>query len=347
MRKVITVIIVLISLGFVYAGTILWLYFRDNKMSNFTDCFEIYVYPETTASQVLTIIADSASVKSIKSLKRTFKDKQVETYLQPGHYIIEPEFSSVYVARMLNNAWQSPVKLVLEGTMRSREAVARRISAQMMIDSVSVVNALKDSALLAKFGHDTTNFFSLIYPATYELIWTDGMETILSKQKQALDAFWTKARLEKASKLGLTREEVSILASIVKGETNYEPEMPKIAGVYLNRLAIGMKLQADPTVVYCYGYILNRVLRSHLTIDNPYNTYKYAGLPPGPIMVPTKACLEAVLNADYGAATRGAKGNLYFCASPEFNGSHLFAHSYSEQLRNAKAYQRALNNRNK
>ncbi len=334
-----------------FGATKAWLYLRDNKMSNFETCAEVYIYPTTTAEEAMTMIADSAGVKSIKSLKRAFKDKQVSEYIQPGHYIINPEYSSVYVARMLNNCWQSPVKMTLAGTMRLKGVIAKKISSQLMMDSLAVHNALEDEEFLKSYGFTPQNVFSLIMPATYEMYWTASIKDVFDKQKAAYDAYWTEERLAAAKELGLSKEEVSILASIVKGETNYEPEMPKIAGVYLNRLAIGMKLQADPTIVFCYDYSLDRVLRKHLQVDSPYNTYKHYGLPPGPIAVPTKACLDAVLYPDFGGtaekpAPRGSKGNLYFCASPDFNGSHLFAHSYSEHLRNARAFQRALTLRN-
>ena len=126
-----------------------------------------------------------------------------------------------------------------------------------------------------------------------------------------------------------------MLASIVNGETNHVPEMPSVAGVYLNRLHKGMKLQADPTVAFCLDYSVNRILKKHLEIDSPYNTYLYAGLPPAPICVPSRAALEAVLNPD-------SHGYLYFCASPDFDGTHRFAATYAEHLRNARAYQQAL-----
>ena len=154
------------------------------------------------------------------------------------------------------------------------------------------------------------------------------------------DAFWTDERVSKAKALGLSKEQVSTVASIVAGETRAEQEFAKIAGVYLNRYNIGMRLQADPTVCYCYGYTLNRVLLKHLEVDSPYNTYKYAGLPPGPICTPGKAYLDAVLNPD-------KHGYLYFCASASFDGTHNFAVSYDQHLRNAREFQTALNARNK
>lgn len=319
-------------------AAVLGRWFVDNKQPNFKREAVIYVYPEMDAQQVLQYIADSAGVQRLKSLKRAFEDKQVGTYIQPGRYVVKPSSTSVYVARMLNNQWQTPTSLVLSGTMRDKGAIARKIANQMMVDSASVYAALNDDALLSKYGFNSTNVFSLIIPDTYEMYWTASIEDILQKQKDAWDAFWTEDNLRKAKALGLTKEEVSIVASIVKGETNYEPEMPSVAGVYLNRLRIGMRLQADPTVAYCFGYKLNRILLKHLEVDSPYNTYMYAGLPPGPIAVPTKACLEAVLNPD-------RHGYLYFCANSDFSGTHKFAVTYSEHLRNAREFQTALNNR--
>ena len=150
--------------------------------------------------------------------------------------------------------------------------------------------------------------------------------------KEAL--YW----FQKAADQGLTQKEVSVVASIVKAESNHEPEYPSIAGVYLNRLHQGIRLQADPTVAYCFDYKLNRVLFKHLEYDSPYNTYRNDGLPPGPICVPDKASLEAVLNPD-------RHGYLFFCASPEMDGTHRFARTLSEHNRNAREFQRALDAR--
>ena len=231
--------------------------------------------------------------------------------------------------------WQSPVRLVLSGTMRQKGAIARKISAQLLLDSASVAAALEDSVLLADRGFRPDQVFALMMPDTYEVFWTDPMSVILDKQKAAYDAFWTEENKEKARTQGLTPAEVSVLASIVNGETNHVPEMPAVAGVYLNRLHKGMKLQADPTVAYILDYKVNRILKKHLEIDSPFNTYLYAGLPPAPICVPSRSALEAVLNPD-------GHDYLYFCASPDFDGTHRFAATYPEHLRNARAYQKAL-----
>ena len=179
-----------------------------------------------------------------------------------------------------------------------------------------------------------------VIPDTYQILWTASVADIFDRFKKEADAYWTDQRVELARKQGLTPVQVSTLASIVDGETQYGPEQPTVAGVYLNRLRTGMLLQADPTVAYCYDYSLNRILTRHLSIDSPYNTYKYAGLPPGPISCPPKSCLDAVLYAQN-------HNYLYFCADPSFNGSHRFAATYSEHLNNARAFQRALDARTK
>jgi len=314
-------------------------WYSDNKKGNFSREAVIYIYPGTGAEEAFNAIADSAGVLRPSSLRRAFNDKRVDEFIQPGRYTVSPSSSSVYVARMLNNGWQTPTRLVLSGTMRRKGDIARKIGNQMMVDSAEVAAALSDDALLSKFGFNSTNVFSLFIPDTYEMYWTASVEEILQKQKDANDAFWTEDNIAKAKKQGLTKEEASILASIVKGETNYEPEMPSVAGVYLNRLHIGMLLQADPTVAYCFDYEPNRILLRHLQVDSPYNTYKYPGLPPGPISVPTKACLNAVLNPDQ-------HGYLYFCANSDFSGTHKFASTLAEHTRNAREFQAALNRRN-
>lgn len=338
MKKFWTIISVILAFDALVLGGYAWDWYSNNRLSNFSGRADIYIYPGSSPETVLASIPDSVVINR-KRMERVFM-KNIADTLVPGHYVIEPGKPSVYLPRMVNNGWQTPVNLVLSGTMRLKGQIARKISRQMMIDSVSVANALEDSALLSGYGFAPMNVFSLIIPDSYQMYWTASIEDILAKQKAAYDAFWTKENLEKAEGLGLTKEQVSIVASIVKAESNHEPEYPSIAGVYLNRYRIGMRLQADPTVAFCHGYTLNRILFKHLEVDSPYNTYKYEGLPPGPICVPDKASLEAVLNPD-------RHGYLYFCASAAFDGTHKFASTLSEHNANAREFQRALNARKK
>jgi UPF0755 protein len=277
----------------------------------------------------------NAGVVRPGSLKRCFDKMDVAGNIKPGRYVISTESPSIYVARMLVFGWQTPQKLTLSGTMRSKGSIAKKISSQMMVDSVSVATALNDPVFLAGYGFTPENVFALFLPDTYEMFWTASVTEIFSRMKKEYDAFWNSDRLAKARAQRLTPMQVSVLASIVSGETLKSFEYPVIAGVYLNRYRKGMKLQADPTVAFCYDYKLDRILKKHLTVDSPYNTYKHVGLPPAPINVPPKACLDAVLEPQQ-------HNYIYFCASPAFDGTHRFAVSYSDHLKNARAFQREL-----
>lgn len=328
------IVLVAALLAVVVLGAVGGRWFADNRKPNFSGSADLYVRPGMTVGEVVGQIPDSVVVNR-RSLARVVRKGLSDNDLKPGHYVVEKSKPSVYVVRMLRNGWQTPVNLVFSGTMRLKGQIARKIGNQMMLDSSAVAEALGDSALLAGYGFTPSDVFSLIIPDTYQVYWTASMKDILDKQKAAYDAFWTPENLAKAEVQGLTPKQVSIVASIVKGESNYAPEYSSIAGVYLNRLHQGMRLQADPTVAFCFGYTLNRILLKHLEVDSPYNTYRYDGLPPGPICVPDRLCLEAVLNPD-------RHGYLYFCASAAMDGTHKFASTYSEHLRNAREFQRAL-----
>lgn len=173
-------------------------------------------------------------------------------------------------------------------------------------------------------------------PNTYEFYWTTDAEELVTRMKREYDRFWNDERKEKATALGLTPLQVSVLASIVQAETAKEDEKPRVAGLYLNRLKIGMILNSDPTVIFAHrDFTIKRVLNWHLKIDSPYNTYKYAGLPPGPINVPSAPSIDAVLNHEQHEY-------IYMCAREDFSGYHRFAISYQQHLQNAKMYQKAL-----
>ncbi len=330
------VVLFAILAGVVAVGIFGGRWYGDNRKANFTGKADLYVYPDQSVADVLAAIPDSIVLRP-RSLRRVMAGLS-DSDLKPGHYVVEKGKPSIYVPRMLRAGWQTPVNLTLSGMMRQKGAIARKISRQMMLDSTTVMNALNDKELLSSYGFTPEDVFSLFIPDTYEVYWTDSMKEILDKQKAAYDAFWTADNLRLASAQGLSPKEVSIVASIVKSESNYEPEYPSIAGVYLNRLHQGMKLQADPTVAFCFDYTLSRILYKHLEVDSPYNTYLYEGLPPGPICVPDKPSLKAVLDPD-------RHGYLFFCASAAMDGTHKFAATLSEHGRNAREFQRALDMR--
>lgn len=339
-KKVLTVFFSISALLVALAAFVAGRYYNDNRRANFSKDYVLCVYPDMSVQAVKDSLAVGAGLIRPRSLDRVFAKLELDQKMKPGRYVIAPEHSSIYVARMLVFGWQTPQNLTLSGTIRTKGVLAKKISMQMMVDSASVHAALNDDDFLSRYGFTSEDVFGMILPDTYQMYWTASVEDIFDRFKKEYDAFWTPERLTKAEAQKLTRKQVSTVASIVSGETLKDFEYPKIAGVYLNRYRKGMKLQADPTVCFCFDYTLDRVLKKHLTVDSPYNTYKYAGFPPAPINVPPKACIDAVLNPD-------KHGYIYFCASPDFDGTHRFAVSYSEHMKNARAFQRVLTARRK
>lgn len=334
-KNIIIGILAAVAVVIAVCGFVAGRYYIDNKKPNFTEKYVLYVYPDMTASQVVDSLQARAGVVRQGSVVRCFDKMDVAGKMKPGRYVVDTDATSIYVARMLVFGWQTPQNMTLSGTMRSKGRIAKKISAQMMVDSLAIDTALNDPEFLAAYGFTPENVFAMILPDTYQMFWTASVKEIFDRLKKEYDAFWNEERLAKAKAQKLSPMQVSVLASIVSGETLKDFEYPVIAGVYLNRYRKGMKLQADPTVCFCYDYKLDRVLKKHLTIDSPYNTYKYVGLPPAPINVPPKACLDAVLNP-------GNHKYIYFCASPAFDGTHHFAVSYTEHMKNARAFQREL-----
>lgn len=310
-------------------------WYVDNKYPAFEGNCDLFIYPDTTVRQIEERIDTCCTLKFPGSIDRVFKKEDVASNMKPGHYVIEKGKPAVYVARMINHGWQTPVSMTLSGTIRSKERLARIISKQMMVDSLTVDKSLRDDDFLSGYGFSSKNVFSLILPDTYQLYWTADINEIFDRFRKEYDEFWNEERLKKASKIGLTPGQVSVLASIVAGETRAEKEFSRIAGVYMNRLNKGMKLQADPTICYIYDYKINRVLKKHLEADSPFNTYKYAGLPPAPINVPGKKYIDSVLDYE-------RHNYIFFCANPAFDGTHNFAVDYSAHLQNARAYSKAL-----
>ena len=340
MQKKYIYIIIVALMAAIAGGVIFGRWYNDKRRANFTDRYVLLVRPDTPVSDVFDSLMTRAGVQRSRSLRRCFEEVGVEVRMKPGRYVIEPSYTSIYVARMLANGWQTPGRLTLSGTIRTKEKLAQKIASQMMADSASVVQALDSAEFLARYGFTPENIFAMILPDTYQMYWTASVKDIFDRLKKEYDAFWTKERLEKAKIQKLTPLQVSVVASIVSGETLKDFEYPRIAGVYLNRYRKGMKLQADPTVAFCFNYEPDRILKKHLQVDSPYNTYRYAGLPPAPINVPPKACLDAVLSPENHKY-------IYFCASPDFDGTHRFAVSYNDHLKNAREFQRALTKRNK
>ena len=299
----------------------------------------LYIYVPTGATFSHLLDSLSTHLRRPKAFVRAARKERLPERLKGGRYQLKEEMNNKTMVRMFALGWQTPVNLVVAGNIRSVEKLAAILSRPLETDSLSMLLTLKDDAFIGSMGFDSTSLFSLILPNTYHVYWNTSPPKVLERLYKEYRTFWNEERMNTASAMGFTALQVSTLASIVYEETRYQPEMPAIAGVYLNRLKIGMLLQADPTLLFALrDPTIRRVLSKDTKVDSPYNTYKHKGLPPGPICVPSLATLDAVLHYQ-------THNYLYFCANPEFNGSHLFAANYAEHLRNAKAYHRALNQR--
>lgn len=256
--------------------------------------------------------------------------------VKPGRYLIDSSANNLDIIKKLKNGGQTPVKLTFNN-LRLKKDLAQRLSRSLEPSEEQFLTALKDPATAASYGLDSNTFMVMFIPNSYEVYWNNSVKTIFDKMHKEYEKFWTPERLTKASEGGLSPVQVSILASIVEAESNNKAERPIIAGVYLNRLRQNMPLQADPTLKFALGdFGLKRIYSGHTEIESPYNTYKYTGLPPGPINLPSINAIDAVLNAEH-------HNYIYFCASENLNGTHNFAANYSEHQKNAEKYQKALN----
>ncbi len=301
----------------------------------------ILIYRNATYQDVEDSLKASGTIKNLKSFGRAARKRNLAAHFEPGRYVISPGMSNQYIIRMLANGWQTPAKVTLRGYIKTLDRLAAFLGRNFEADSAAFATVLKDSAMIDSLGFRPETFIGMFIPNTYEFYWTASPRSVVRRFRKEYEKFWSGERDRLAQEIGLNRNEVMTLASIVIGETNNVGEMPKIAGVYMNRLHRGMRLQACPTVIYAHLDTepgLRRLLNRHLQIDSPYNTYRIKGLPPGPIAIPTVAAIDAVLNYEKSSY-------LYFCAKPEFDGTHNFATTYSQHKANSRAYNKAYRER--
>ena len=293
-----------------------------------------------TGSDFATLIDSLESKKVLhnpKRFERWARSRGLDSSINPGRYQLKAGTSYASLINVLKSGRQTPVRVTFNN-LRTPERLAGVLARKLEPDSLTWIKALTSDSLAKPYGLTSQTLFTLFIPNTYEFYWNTTPEAFLQRMKKESDRFWA-SRESKLARCGLSREEIYTLASIVYEETKRVAEMPRVAGVYLNRLRIGMALQADPTVKYAVkDFTLRRILHSHLEVDSRYNTYKYPGLPPGPICMPSIDAIDAVLDYedhDY----------LYFCAKDDLSGAHVFARTLDEHNRNARAYARALNRR--
>ncbi|SMD01141.1 endolytic transglycosylase MltG [Pedobacter nyackensis] len=314
--------------------------------------YTVYFAPNTTGKAKYLYVRTGSNLDGLfEEIRRNDALTEIGTFsqaaakmdlaraLKPGRYKLTKGMNNRSIINMLKSGNQDPVKLKFQN-LRKKENFAGYLSNNLEPDSLTFMSVLDSAALIEKYGFNKDNSYVMFIPNTYEMYWNVTALEFFDRMHTEYEKFWNSERKQKAAALNLTPIQVSILASIVDSEALYDKEMPIIAGLYLNRLNKGILLQADPTVIFANDdFTVKRVTNSLLKVQSKYNTYKYAGLPPGPIMMPSINAIDAVLN-------REQNNYIYMCAKEDFSGYHNFAVTVQEHELNAKKYREALNKRN-
>lgn len=336
-KSIVIIFIILILIVFPLVG---YLYVRSIITSGFDLKEPVYVKIDDTKDYRLIKeqLQSVAHISNIGNFEKVADFLDYPENIKSGRYRIDPDMNVLDVVRLLKNGHQAPIKLKFNN-IRTKKELTERIASQLMLKKEDLDSALDNPELCKKYGFTTETIVSMFIPNTYEIYWNTSLDKFLDRMNSEYVKFWNNSRLKQAALLNLTPDMVSTLASIVEEECYFSDEYPIVAGLYLNRLQRNMLLQADPTVKFAVGdFTLRRVLNKHLQIDSPYNTYKYLGLPPGPIRIPSIKAIDGVLNFK-------RHNYLYMCAKEDFSSRHNFAVTHAEHSRNAQKYQAALNRR--
>jgi UPF0755 protein len=336
-RKFIIALVLIILVALAGTG---YFYYQRYYWPNVTGNQEyLYIHTGATYADVYKTLREQDILKDSLTFNDAAKGKHYVSRVKPGRYRLKEGMSNRDLINMLITGRQEPVKLSIKN-FRLKENFAGFVGKKMEADSASIMNLLDSAAYVQKFGFTTEDVYTMILPDTYDIYWNAPPHKIFSKLYGEYEKFWTPERKAQAAAINLNPVKVSILASIVDAEALHDDEMPAIAGLYLNRLKKGMKLEADPTVIFAaHDFTIHRVLNKQLQINSPYNTYMHTGLPPGPIMMPSVNAVKAVL--DYQK-----NDYIYMCAKEDFSGYHNFATTVAQHLINAHKFQKALNERN-
>lgn len=296
---------------------------------------EVYVFVPTgsTYEEVLKII--EPNVTDLQKFKFVAQIRSYDRNVFPGRFLFKKGMSSFQMITALRH--NEPLKLAFNN-QESLEKLVSRLSSQMEVDSITLINSLRDTVFMQKNGFNNETILGMFIPNTYEIKWNISAEKFREKMAKEYTRFWNSERLAKAKALGMTSQQVITLASIVHKETVKIDERPRVAGVYLNRLQLEMPLQADPTVIFAvkkesgdFDQVIKRVRGDMLRLNSPYNTYVHTGLPPGLIAMPDISAIDAVLNPE-------KHDFIYFCASVERFGYHDFAATYEQHQVYAQKY---------
>lgn len=338
--KIIRIVLIIAGLVGLVTGYIAYTYYNGFFKRNVTNQEEyLYIHTGWTFQDVLNELAEKDILQDQKTFIWAAEQMEYPSRVKAGKYKLEEGMNNRTLINKLGGGLQEPVRIRLEN-VRLKQDFASLVARQLEPDSLIIVDLLNNEELAQSYGFELENFFTMFIPNTYEFYWNTSAEAFIERMYREHKQFWNPDRLQKAEELGMTPQEVSVLASIVNGEAMHTSEMPTIAGLYINRLKKGMLLQADPTVIFANNdFSIRRVLFSHLRFDSPYNTYLYRGLPPGPITMASISAIDAVLNYQQ-------HNYIFMCAKEDFSGYHNFAVTQAEHNINARRFQQALNERN-
>ena len=313
-------------------------YYAFSSVSNVATTQYIYIDEDDTQDSVIAKIQPFANLIGMTTLNTLIRHSGYSENIRTGRYAIEPGDGPITIFRRLRSGRQTSLNLTIPES-RTMDRLAAILSNKLMLDSATIAEALTSQEVCEKLGYDTCTIAAMFVPNTYDVYWNMSIDKLLQRMQKEHDRFWKGDREAKAAEMQMTPTEVCTLASIIDEETSNNAEKPMIAGMYLNRLKEGMPLQADPTIKFALKqFELKRIYNKLLNTESPYNTYRNEGLPPGPIKIASIKGIDAVLNYtshDY----------LYMCAKEDFSGTHNFARTYQEHLKNADKYTKALNER--
>ncbi|MBS7563191.1 endolytic transglycosylase MltG [Mucilaginibacter sp. Bleaf8] len=335
-KKFIIALVVIVILALGITGVVYYLRYFG---ANVTDKQEyLYIHTDAGYNEVYANIREQGIVKDTTTFNWAAHNMNYVNRVKPGKYKLKSGMSNRALINMLKSGAQEAVKLSFHN-LRLKTQFAGSVAKQLEPDSIAIISLLDSTKFIEKYGFNTENIYAMFIPNTYQMYWNTTSEKFFKRMYGEYEKFWTAERKQKAQALNLSPIQVSILASIVDAEALHDDEMPMIAGLYLNRLKRGIKLEADPTVIFATGdFTIKRVLNKYLNTPSPYNTYRNTGLPPGPIMMPSVNAINSVLNYkkhDY----------IYMCAKEDFSGYHNYASNVADHLANARRFQQALNER--
>ncbi|MCG8698124.1 MAG: endolytic transglycosylase MltG [Bacteroidales bacterium] len=337
-KYAVVAVLVIVVTGAIYAFNKYQKYFKPNVKLEKSSEVSFYIKTGSNFNQLYNDIRKANILKDTAGFKETAELKNLPNHIHPGRYVVPNGISNNKLVDLFRSGQQSPLNVTFNN-QRTLSDLAKRLSTQLEPSKEDFIKSFNDTGVISKYNLNKHTFKCLFIPNTYELWWNTTPEKFIARMHKEYNRFWEGKRERTAKSMGLTREEVIILASIVQQETRMNDEKPTVAGLYFNRLKRRIKLDSDPTLIYAMNdFSIKRVLNKHKKIDSPYNTYKHGGLPPGPICIPDISSIDAVLKYEH-------HNYLYMCAKPDFSGYHNFAKTLQQHNRNANAYRRELNKR--